>query len=167
MSKELISDWDGKQPENKEFEKPKGIPDGTHTMTLIQIESKEFATYDTRLKAPEQQIKQEQFLFKFIYLKKDEPIELTYFVVPIIKKGGWKNKKDETASNSKMYDLLINLNLADKVKKLQEEKTIKTNEDLLEFLKQELENKEIKVATETQKENTDDEYVKITKIPKQ
>lgn len=168
LKKEITVDWNGNQPTETNFEKPKGIKEGLNTFVLTKIKPIQHATYDTRLKPDAEKIMKIDLVFKFLVPAKDhsgtEDAELSYWCPPIIKKGGWTNKQGKVASNSKAFDTILNCGLQDEAKKLYESGKLSNIAEIGNFLTQNLCDRPLNVMVETKNENTDLEYSAITKI---
>lgn len=91
----------------------------------------------------------------------EKEVELTHFLQPKISKGS-TNRAGKVYSNSKLYDLLIDLGLRDKFKEQVGSKFSATK--VSEFLTKELSNKTLRVAVKTSKANTPEQYSTISKI---
>ena len=88
-------------------------------------------------------------------------VELTHFLQPKISKGS-TNRAGKVYSNSKLYDLLIDLGLRDKFK--QELGARFSAAKVKAFLEKELSGKVLRVAVKTSKANTPEQYSTISKI---
>lgn len=88
-------------------------------------------------------------------------IELTHFLRPMISKGS-TNKLGVVYSNSKLYDLLIDLGLREKFKQEVGQKF--TAQKVKEFLTKELSGKTLRVSVKTSKANTPEQYSTIAKV---
>lgn len=88
-------------------------------------------------------------------------IELSHFLQPKISKGS-TNRAGKVYSNSKLYDLLIDLGLRDKFKEEVGSKFSATKVN--NFLNKELSGKTLRVAVKTSKANSPEQYSTISKI---
>lgn len=154
-------DWTGEAPAESSFEAIKGIPEDTYTFNCDGVEVKEFDNWTKTAK-------EKKLVISFKIQDVGEEYDgkkLDHILKPIIKKGGWKNSKGEVMSNSKAYDLMYDLGLAEEAQEKPE--LTETVENFAAYLNTKLYGKNIKVKVGTIKPNTDAEKNKIEKIVKQ
>ena len=89
-------------------------------------------------------------------------IEFVHKINPKISKGSTNATTGKTYANSKLYDLLVDLNLKDKFKEVVGSKF--KAEQVADFIRQEIGDKVLRVSVETKKANTPEAYSRVTKI---
>jgi hypothetical protein len=152
VEQEVLIDFEGENQEPS-FERTL-IPEDSYNATIKQIEQIELQNFDKTRKEKKLKITIE-------ILDQEKPVELVHFVAPKIMKAA-TNKGGKIYSNSKLFDMLVDLKLKDTAKEKQEE--LKTIDGLQLFLSTQLVNKKVRVAVKTSKANTEDAYSVVNKI---
>jgi hypothetical protein len=150
---EYEANWEGNN--NKTNFKKVVIPQDSYNAKLKTIEVVQEANYKNR-ELIETKIK--------TILELDvngTPTEFVHKIVPKISKGSI-GKDGQVYSNSKLYDLLIDLELREKFKTEVGQKF--TAQKVCDFLEKNLSNKLLRVSAETKKSNTPDAYSFVSKI---
>jgi hypothetical protein len=146
---EVLLDFDGEHAPESNFERVL-IAEDSYNGKIKGIEKIELPNFTDKTK------KETKLKVTIIVEEK----ELVHFLAPKIMKASTTSKKKY--SNSKLYDLLVDLKLKDKAKEKKEELT--TIDGLQLFLSQELVGKTVRVQVKTSKANTDEAYSTIGKI---
>lgn len=150
--KEYEANWE----ENKQVEsnfKKVFIPEDSYNANLKAIEVVELPDFNDKTKKLEK--------LALMLDIKEKGVELTHFLQPKISKGS-TNKQGKVYSNSKLYDLLVDLNLKDKFK--EEVGSKFTANKVVDFLNKYLTGKVLRVTVKTSKANTPEQYSGISKI---
>ena len=149
--KEYEANWEGKPATN--FKKTV-IPADSYNAVLKTIEVVTENNFKT--KEPETKIK------TILALEVNgKEVEFVHKINPKISKGS-TGADGKVYSNSKLYDLLIDLNLKDKFQNNVGSKF--TIQKVVDFLEKELTGKTLRVSVENKKSNTPDEYSLVKKI---
>lgn len=151
-AKEYEANWE----ENKQVEsnfKKVFIPEDSYNANLKAIEVVELPDFNDKTKKLEK--------LALMLDIKEKGVELTHFLQPKISKGS-TNKQGKVYSNSKLYDLLVDLNLKDKFK--EEVGSKFTANKVVDFLNKYLTGKVLRVTVKTSKANTPEQYSGISKI---
>lgn len=146
---EVLIDFEGENAPTTTFERVL-IAEDSYNGTIKAIEKAELPNFNDKTKKE----------VKLKLVIEVEGKELAHFLAPKIMKASTSSKKKY--SNSKLYDLLVDLKLKDKAKELQDQLT--TIDGLQMFLAQELTNKKVRVSVKTSKANTEEAYSTIGKI---
>lgn len=150
---EVVIDFEGENQLESNFERVL-IPEDSYNAKISSVETIELPNYSDKNK------KDIKLKITGLIQTEEGAKELVHFLTPKIMKANNKSKK--VYSNSKLYDLLVDLKLKDKAQEQQEE--IKTLDGLKLFLSQELVKKMVRVQVKTSKANTDEAYSTISKI---
>jgi len=151
-TKEYEANWEENQKTESSFKKV-FIPEDSYNANLKVIEVVELPDFNDKTKKLEK--------LALMFDIKEKGVELTHFLQPKISKGS-TNKAGKVYSNSKLYDLLVDLNLKDKFK---EEVGAKFSANkVVEFLNNYLSGKVLRVSVKTSKANTPEQYSGISKI---
>ena len=150
--KEYEANWEENTKNESSFKKV-FIPEDSYNANLKVIEVVELPDFNDKTKKLEK--------LALMFDIKEKGVELTHFLQPKISKGS-TNKAGKVYSNSKLYDLLVDLNLKDKFK---EEVGAKFSANkVVEFLNNYLSGKVLRVLVKTSKANTPEQYSGISKI---
>lgn len=147
--KEVLIDFEGENAPESNFERVL-IPEDSYNGKVKQIDKVELPNFNDKTKKE----------MKLKVVVEVEGKELVHFLAPKIMKASTTSKKKY--SNSKLYDLLVDLKLKDKAKEVKEQ--LVTIDGLQLFLSQELAGKMVRVAVKTSKANTEEAYSTIGKI---
>ena len=150
--KEYEANWEENQRTETNFKK-EFIPEDSYNANLKTIEVVELPDYNDKTKKLEK--------LALLFDIKEKKVELTHFLQPKISKGS-TNKQGKVYSNSKLYDLLVDLNLKDKFKEEIGPKFSAAK--VVEFLNKYLAGKILRVSVKTSKANTPEQYSSISKI---
>jgi len=150
--KEYEANWEENQRTETNFKK-EFIPEDSYNANLKTIEVVELPDYNDKTKKLEK--------LALMFDIKEKNVELTHFLQPKISKGS-TNKQGKVYSNSKLYDLLVDLNLKDKFKEEIGPKFSAAK--VVEFLNKYLAGKILRVSVKTSKANTPEQYSSISKI---
>jgi hypothetical protein len=113
-TKEYEANWEENQKTESSFKKV-FIPEDSYNANLKVIEVVELPDFNDKTKKLEK--------LALMFDIKEKGVELTHFLQPKISKGS-TNKAGKVYSNSKLYDLLVDLNLKDLFLKLKNRVTI-------------------------------------------
>jgi hypothetical protein len=149
IKQEVLLDFDGENAPESNFERIL-IAEDSYNGKIKGIEKVELPNFNDKTK-------KETKLKVIIDI---EGKELAHFLAPKIMKASTTSKKKY--SNSKLYDLLVDLKLKDKAKEIKDQLT--TIDGLQLFLSQELIEKTVRVQVKTSKANTEEAYSTIGKI---
>ena len=151
ITKEYEANWDDAKIPETNYKKV-FIPEDSYNAVNKIIEVVELPDFNDKTKRIEK--------LAIVFEIKEMGVELTHFIQPKISKGS-TNKLGKVYSNSKLYDLLVDLGLRDKFKTELGAKfsAIKVKD----FLTKELAGKTVRVAVKTSKANTPDQYSTISK----
>lgn len=150
--KEYEANWEENKQKESSFKKV-FIPEDSYNANLKAIEVVELPDFNDKTKKLEK-------LALMLDIKEKE-VELTHFLQPKISKGS-TNKQGKVYSNSKLYDLLVDLNLKDKFKEEVGQKF--SAQKVVDFLNKYLTGKTLRVTVKTSKANTPEQYSSISKI---
>jgi hypothetical protein len=150
--KEYEANWEENTKTESNFKKV-FIPEDSYNANLKAIEVVELPDFNDKTKKLEK--------LALMFDIKEKGVELTHFLQPKISKGS-TNKQGKVYSNSKLYDLLVDLNLKDKFKEEVGPKF--TANKVVDFLNKYLTGKTLRVTVKTSKANTPEQYSGISKI---
>lgn len=151
-AKEYEANWEENTKSETNFKKV-FIPEDSYNANLKAIEVVELPDFNDKTKKLEK--------LALMFDIKEKGVELTHFLQPKISKGS-TNKQGKVYSNSKLYDLLVDLNLKDKFKEEVGPKFSAAK--VVEFLNKYLTGKVLRVSVKTSKANTPEQYSGISKI---
>ena len=151
-TKEYEANWEEKQTTETNYRKI-FIPEDSYNAKLKIIDLAELPDFKDKTKKVEKLI--------LIFNIEEKGVELTHFLRPMISKGS-TNKLGQVYSNSKLYDLLIDLGLRDKFKAEVGAKFSAVK--VKDFLTKELTGKTVRVSVKTSKANTPEQYSGISKL---
>jgi hypothetical protein len=151
-AKEYEANWDDAKIPETNYKKV-FIPEDSYNAVNKIIDCVELPDFNDKTKRIEK--------LAIVFEIKEMGVELTHFIQPKISKGS-TNKAGKIYSNSKLYDLLVDLGLRDKFK--QEVGAKFSSEKVKNFLTKELSGKVVRVAVKTSKANTPEQYSTIAKV---
>jgi hypothetical protein len=151
-AKEYEAKWDDANIPETNYKKV-FIPEDSYNANNKLVEVVELPDFNDKTKRIEK--------LAIVFEIKDKEAELTHFLQPKISKGS-TNKAGKIYSNSKLYDLLVDLNLSEKFK--QEVGSKFSAVKVKDFLTKELAGKIVRVAVKTSKANTPEQYSTISKV---
>lgn len=152
--KEYEANWEENKAPETNYKKV-FVPEDSYNGILKTAEVVEVPDFNDKSK------KLEKIALVIAIESSGKEIELSHFLQPKISKGS-TNRAGKVYSNSKLYDLLIDLNLRDKFKEEIGSKFSATKVN--DFLTKELSGKTLRVAVKTSKANSPEQYSTISKI---
>jgi len=150
---EFEANWEG-TPSQTNFKKIV-VPADSYNATLKTIEAVKEPKWNNK------EIIEEKIKTILEVDVQGKPIEFPHKINPKISKGS-TNKEGKIYANSKLYDLLIALNLREQFKTEVGQKF--TTKKVSDFLEKNLAGKTLRVSIETNKENTPEAYSFVKKI---